>query len=276
MKSLERFNAFIPMEIEKSVNNKTGADEYKFKAVASDDSKDSDGEELDADGFDFQDLLSYGVVNYNHNLKSNPKSIIGHPEKARVVNKQFIVEGVLYADAPLTKDIVDVSKLLEKHGGKRHFGVSIEGIPIQRDMVNPKRIRKARITGMAVTLAPKNKNTMFSLVKGDYINLYEEPEYEIEKSENNPNGSIDPEFLIDLKDEERGLRVTMDKNLNIKVEKSLTTDSTSGKAMKKEHIDKDLKSQTFHKSIVTIAKGYESGIIGEDEKNKVVKKLSSK
>jgi hypothetical protein len=40
--------------------------------------------------------------------------------------------------------------------------------------------------------------------------------------------------------------------------------------MKKESLERHLKNLSFGGAIVTVAKAYEQGVIGEDEKNKVV------
>jgi hypothetical protein len=217
---MEKFNAFIPMQIEKSKNEITGAPEYKFKCVATDDSIDSDNEIIEPNGIDFSDLLSYGNVNYNHLAKSSPKSIIGHATKAKVVDNKLLVEGILYGDSQLANDVVEVAQMLERHGNKRKFGISIEGIPLEKSPINNKRITKSRVHSIAVCPMPKNKNTVFQILKGQYDNLYENYEYEeIEKSEDNSNGLINPEFLVDINDIEKGIHVTMDRDLNIKIEK---------------------------------------------------------
>lgn len=280
MKTQNKFNCFIPAIFEKAVDEygkETG--NYKFKALASDETKDSQGETLVPLGFDTDEFLSSGLINWNHKAKDNPKAIIGHPTKAEVTkNNEFLVEGVLYGESKLAKDVIEVAEMLQKSsGGARHLGLSIEGIPLKRDLINPKKILKARITGLAVTHVPINKNTVFQLVKGeqqeDYI------EYEFEKADE--NGSITPEFLVDITDKNKGVRVTMDKDLTIKIEKCMTTSSSSGKAIRKESLEKKPKnlfefSKSEEEAVITIAEGYKIGLVSEDVKNGIVERINKK
>lgn len=277
MKTQDKFNFFVPVTFEKSVDKKTGKEVMKFKGVASDDSEDLDKEILEPSGFEFNDFLDYGFVNYHHQSKNTPKAIVGEPVAAKIIDNKFVVEGMLYSDSQLAKDIYDTAEMLEKSGSKRKLGFSIEGTPILRDPVNPKRIRKARISGLAITPTPKNKNTIFSLMKGvqdeDYV------DYEFEKA--NANGSDSPEFLLDITDKEKGVRVTMDKNLTIKIEKCMNTGSSSGKSIQKESLEKKPKnlfefSKSEEEALITIAEGYRIGMISEDTKNSIVGRINKK
>lgn len=264
MKLQDKFNCVLPIKIEKSVDKQTGVKNYKFRAIASDDSEDADQEVLNPNGFQFDSFLSHGFVNYNHNLKNSPKALVGEPSGAFVNDKnQFIVDGILYGNSKIARDIVETADMLEKAGSKRKFKLSIEGTPIQRSTINPRRIEKARITGLAITLQPKNANTLFSLVKGQQSEDFIDYEYgSIEKSD--PNGG-DIEYLVDITDKDKGVRVTMDKSLTIKISKALTTDSPSGKAMRKESFEKKPKNLfEFQKAAVTISKGYELGMVPEE------------
>lgn len=269
----DKFNFWVPFELEKSVDEKTGKEVMKFKGVASDDSEDLDKEILEPNGFEINDFLDYGFINYNHGAKNSPRAIVGEPTSAKIINNKFIVEGMLYNDSELAKDIYEVAQMLEKSGSKRRLGFSIEGTPLMRDPVNPKRIKKARISGLAITPVPKNKNTIFSLVKGEYNEAY--IDYEFEKGENPNGGEI--EFLVDFTDINKGVRVTMDKNLTIKIEKCITTGSTSGKAMIKESLEKKPKNLfEFEKALVTISKGHELGMISNKELLRVKNFLKNK
>ena len=70
---------------------------------------------------------------------------------------------------------------------------------------------------------------------------------------------------MDITDNDKGVRVTMDRALTIKIEKSMTTGSPSGKAMMKESLEKKPKNLfEFQKAIVTIAKGHEFGMVPEE------------
>src|SRR5690606_2837507 len=84
--------------------------------------------------------------------------------------RYFHVTGVQTCALPISPD--------------RRMGFSIEGKALDRDPLNPKRITKARITGVAITASPKNPNTLMSIVKGEYSDLWVsnvEEEEELEK-----------------------------------------------------------------------------------------------
>ena len=65
----DKFSIFIPLEIEKS--GKTGEDRYKnmkIKGIASNPNlgRDKQNQWLDPSGFDFQEFLSKGFLNWHH------------------------------------------------------------------------------------------------------------------------------------------------------------------------------------------------------------------
>jgi len=160
-----KFNFFVPAQFEKSGSK----DKMKIKGVCSTGDEDFDGEFLDPDGFDFSPLLASGYFNWNHQGSKDPGAIIGRPTMAKVLpKKQFYVEGFLYSGVKAARDIYDLAKSLEEEDPERNIGFSIEGTVVQRDPVNPKKVRKAIITGIALTHCPKNSNTLLSIVKGTY------------------------------------------------------------------------------------------------------------
>lgn len=172
--SQSKFNFFVPLDIEK------GTEEgklVKIKGIASTDSEDSDGETLIPAGFDFQPLLKSGFLNWNHRARDTSKAICGEPTSAKVIGNEFHIEGVLYPNAE-GKNVIELAQTLEKYSPNRRLGFSIEGQAIERDVLNPKRVTKARITGVAITQCPKNPNTLMSIIKGEYQSEFQEEEEE--------------------------------------------------------------------------------------------------
>ena len=180
--TVDRFNFFIPANFEKSGEE----GEMKISGICSSIVEDSDGESLDPSGFDFQPLLNSGYYNWNHQANKEPGAILGRPTMAKVINKgkDFYTEGFLYKGLQKSKDLFDLAETLEKEDPDRRLGFSIEGQAIQRDPINPKRILKARITGIAITHCPKNPNTLLSIIKGEY----QEPFVEVESLESELGG----------------------------------------------------------------------------------------
>src|SRR5690606_28473908 len=201
----DKFSLFIPIEIEKG-KSKDPKDRYenmRFKGVASNPNTglDAAGEWLDPRGFDLNDFLSTGTINYHHLRKKSPAAIIAEPIAAKITQGgELYVEGKLWKSSPLARDVYDVAEVMEKDSETRRMGFSIEGIPVERDPNNEKRILKARITNLAITPAPKNKGTRMELIKGGL----DEIEYETQE------GS---EYLVDVID--NGIRYQVTKDLEI-------------------------------------------------------------
>lgn len=190
----DKFNFFVPLSFEKASDG-TGQSMVRIKGVCSSTTEDSDGETLYPEGFDFKPLLSTGFLNWNHQANKTSKAICGEPTSAKVVNdgKDFYIEGFLYPNEE-GKNVAELAETLEKHSPNRRLGFSIEGQALERDMLNPKKITRARITGVAITQCPKNPNTLMSIVKGEYSDPYisEEEKDEDDKQKATDTGAIAP------------------------------------------------------------------------------------
>lgn len=169
-----KFNFFVPAEFTKS--GETG--EMVISGVCSSKTEDTDGETLDPAGFDFAPLLEKGYFNWNHQANKTSSAILGRPTSAKVINggQDFFVEGKLYKGLEEARAVYNLAKTLENEDPTRRLGFSIEGHATDRDPINPKRIRKATITGIAITHCPKNSNTLLSIMKGEYSEPFVEVE----------------------------------------------------------------------------------------------------
>ena len=213
-------------QVEKAVDEKTGEEIMLLGGIASTADEDSDGEFLDPKGFDIKPLLKSGLVNWHHQAKTNPGTIVGEPTKAEIRKEGLYIETQLYPHSQVACDIWELAKTLAKDSKTRRLGYSIEGRVVQRksdDPTNPdyKKIVKAIITGVAITHQPKNPKTFANIIKG-----------EIDDDLDNE------EETEDIKEKE----VTTDK------EEALDTETAS--ALKRESVDDSLKVTTFGKSEV--------------------------
>lgn len=200
----EKFNIFVPIDIiEKGKRGEDGLpEELHIAGVASmtpsDQSKrDLDGEWLDVNGFDYKPFLQKGFFNLEHKGREDYANIIGEPISAAVKDGKFYVEGKLYKENPKAVSVWQLGQILKKAGSTRKIGFSIEGKAKERDPLDPKKVTKATVTGVAVTISPKNDGTE-CLFKGE-VDYEKQP------------GS---ELLIDITDD-NGTRWTVDKDLNI-------------------------------------------------------------
>jgi hypothetical protein len=204
------FRFFVPLELTKGTDEK-GKKVMKIGGIASTSDEDSDGEFLDPEGFDLQYFLKYGFLNWHHQSKTNPAAIVGEPTVAEIRDKKLYIEGELYADSPLAKDIYTLAEALKSSNSGRHLGFSIEGKVTERDAMNPKIVKQAQITGCAITPTPKNSQTLAEIIKGHGADV---EDYEFEDSQDANGGNS--EFILDIT-KPTGERITVDKDLNVTI-----------------------------------------------------------
>lgn len=208
----DKFTFWCPLEKAQDLDPTTGEPVMKLGGIASTSDEDSDGEFLDPKGFDIKPLIESGMVNWHHQAKGQPATIIGEPTKAEIRPEGLYIETELYPSSKIACDVWELAETLEKDSKTRRLGYSIEGKVVKRKSndkksLDYKKIVKAIITGVAITHQPKNPKTFANIIKGE----------------------IDDDF----EDEE---------------EKALDTET--GKALKKESVDKKIKNQTFSKAEV--------------------------
>ena len=227
------FRFFVPLELSKA-KDKDGKQVMKLGGIASTPDQDSDGEFLHPDGFDLDYFKKYGFINWHHQAKNNPAAIIGEPTKAEVKNDKLYIETQLYNDSPLAKDVYTLAKALQSSKSGRSLGFSIEGKVTERDPMNPKIVRKAQITGCAVTPTPKNHTTLAEIIKGHVV----VDDYAYAVDTDPANGGMS--YILDVT-KPSGERITVDEDLNITIK---STNTTNARALIKESLDgsvKDLK-----------------------------------
>lgn len=256
---MEKFNIFVPIDIiEKGKRGEDGLpEELRIAGVASmtpsDQSKrDLDGEWLDVNGFDYKPFLQKGFFNLEHKGREDYANIIGEPISAAVKDGKFHVEGKLYKENPKAVSVWQLGQILKKAGSTRKIGFSIEGKAKERDPLDPKKVTKATVTGVAVTISPKNDGTE-CLFKGE-VDYEKQP------------GS---ELLIDITDD-NGTRWTVDSSLNIK--KAMIAGDTTGT----ETTDKNLTQQPLKQESVEGKKKKKKPVLKDQmSKAEVLTMLSS-
>lgn len=164
-----KFKFWCPAEIKKA-KDKDGVEVFRIGGIASTADEDSDGEFLDPAGFDIEEFKKSGLVNWHHQAKNAPASIIGEPSLAELRKDGFYVETDLYPN-DMGKQVADLAETLNKYSKTRKLGYSIEGTVVERgsdDKTHPdyKKIKKAVITGLAITHMPKNSKTFADIIKG--------------------------------------------------------------------------------------------------------------
>jgi hypothetical protein len=226
---MNNFNFWCPVEISKAIDQETGEELMLLGGIASTADEDSDGEFLDPKGFDIKPLIESGMVNWHHQAKTCPATIVGEPLKAEIKKEGLYIETKLYPSSQVARDIWELAKTLDKDSTTRRLGYSIEGKVLERKSENRnspdyKKITKAIITGVAITHQPKNPKTFANIIKGEIGDDV------IDDEETNKTSENEEKYY-----EEVGIK-----------QKSLDTDS--GRPLIKEDVDEKLKVVTFGKS----------------------------
>ena len=162
------FSAWIPFDVPESDIAKAGDAEAKMgltKGIASSELKDADGEIVEQDGLDFSDCR---LVTLEHPL--GVVNIIGETlDFEQVTVKGFKATQAsanIYLTDPLGRATFQKAVSMNKAGAKNKLGWSIEGNATERE---PGRIKKAKITSLAVSAMPKNRMALFDPIAASLI-----------------------------------------------------------------------------------------------------------
>jgi len=229
------FNFSIPIDvIEKSSKDKNGNEvkEMIIHGMASDNSKDIEGEVLEPSGYVTNYFLNGGYINYEHLAKKSPKFLIGEPIEAKVDSNKFMIKAKLWNNSEVAVDAYNKIMELKENGSTRKAGFSIEGKALARDPMNPKRITKALITNVALTFNPVNGNTWADIVKGVQKEDYVEPDYE--------KGDDTIDYIFEFEKDGKKFRVGKDYKVFEVVNKAMDISNT--KPLIPESLEKKPKS----------------------------------
>lgn len=204
----DTFKVFAPVQLIKATDAQ-GNKKMRLAGIASTSSKDADGEYLDPNGFELDYFMKYGYMNWNHQTSKDPLALIGKPTQAVKKAEGLHVDCELFDNNPRAKEVYQLAEILEAQG--HQLGFSIEGKVIERDKTNPKIVKKAKITGCAITPNPKNRDTIAEIIKGEHFST-----------------------LSAYDDEDEETR-----------EKALSAGSASGQAVSKESLDNRVKKLTY-------------------------------
>ena len=212
MKKDNNFKFWTPLEITKGKDEK-GEAIMKLGGIASTFDKDADGEFLDPNGFDIDDFEKIGLVNWHHMAKDQPATIVGEPTRVELRPEGFYVETTLYPSSKVARDVWELAQTLAKDSKTRKLGYSVEGQVVERGSEDENHpdyniVKKAKITGLAITHMPKNPMTFAEIIKSFQ------------------SGSLSEETTTGVHDEEEESGISTKK----------------GKALMKESVNKDLKN----------------------------------
>ena len=234
------FKFHCPLNIYKGKNS-DGKEVMKLGGVASTQDKDTDGEFLDPSGFQIDDFLKVGFVNWHHLPSEKPTTIIGEPSKAQIKKDGFHVEVELYPSSSMAQEVYELAETLNKDSTTRKLGFSIEGSVLERANENKNHpdyqiVKKANITGLAITHMPKNNKTFAEIIKGCKDEKLSNKDNDEELSNKDEDPCWDGYEQVGMKEKD-GKQVPncVKKDNDEDSEKSLST--TSGAALTRESLD---------------------------------------
>lgn len=157
---IDTFAVWAPLTIQKAEKSPNGGDSEpmvgRIGGIVSAQTVDQQNETLAQDGVDWSYFLEKGWFNYEH--QSGPENVLGHPERVSATTfdgkPATRVEGVLYLQKAKSRQIWETAQAMQKAGGARQLGFSVEGQVIERDPADKRKIKKSKVLNVAITAHP--------------------------------------------------------------------------------------------------------------------------
>lgn len=154
----KNFKFSLPVLLEKAKDG-----DLRVYGLASTQSKDLQGEVVDLRGLDLEPIKKgKGYLNFDHSKEIEDR--LGVIDQYKLDQKGLYIGGYLFKNSKKANDIYNIMASL-KNEHKGQVGMSIEGIIRERAGDGGKVIKKAVITGAALTFTPVNTDTYCDLVK---------------------------------------------------------------------------------------------------------------
>lgn len=179
------FSIFLPFE--KSIKS-DGAHGRFIHGYASTYHEDSVGDIILPSELDISSFMSRGYINYEH--KPGDRYKIGVPTDKTYIDpsRGLFVEAKLFDGNPYADKMWDIASRIssgqEEQTRDHMLGFSIEGRFSHRDMDDVRVMRNVRITNIALTVNPKNKNASWHAFTKSFTSGSEQKEIEPEYPEN--------------------------------------------------------------------------------------------
>lgn len=231
------FRFHIPLDLTKSRDGKV-----YIEGIASLQTPDIAGETVIQKGMDLSYFLKRGFFNDNHAKDSSGK--VGVPTYAKHTPKGLHVKGYLL-DTPRAQGIVELADALQKSGGDRQLGFSVEGKVQERD---GRIIKKSWIKDIAITAEPVHPGTYMEIVKSLSARIENEGYIE-DPVQHSTWSKIEDTLTKSVADALQELKKNLPDLSEVEgAEKSLEAGhenppQTGGDALRKESLEGELKNQ---------------------------------
>lgn len=173
LKPLEetKFNTFVPLDLEKSVDSETDTNKYSVvTGWASTPNLDLQNDIVSPKGIDIEYFKKHGYINYEH----QSDEIVGIPTDECYVdmNKGLYIEAKLFKDNDKVIKMLDLAEKLQKSGSGRRLGFSIEGAIKSRNVNDNRIIDSVMISGVALTAHPANPEATWEKFVKSFVTGY--------------------------------------------------------------------------------------------------------
>lgn len=145
------FQTYVPLS-NVSKSDKDGSPSYIIEGIASNGSRDLQGEVIKPEGLDISYLLSSGYIDYEH----DKDSVIGVPinDGTYVDDEGLHLKALIFGDDPRVQKMFQLQEHFDQTGVDRNLGFSIEGKVLDRDSFDDSIVREVMVTGCALTYRP--------------------------------------------------------------------------------------------------------------------------
>ena len=170
----EDFRVFLPevyfADFTKSEDDKFNS--RQIRGIMTTDGKDRQDEKVIAKGLDFEEFLTHGHFNDNHDQSTS--AIVGYPEEAKYYAKietpngnreGWLCRGYVLKGTKRADGIWELAKALAP--SNKRLGFSIEGKVLRR---GNKVIEKAKIRNVAITNCPVNTEATWEVLARSFHN----------------------------------------------------------------------------------------------------------
>lgn len=155
-----KFDFSIPVQLTKSETD----DYFEIEGLASTEDRDLQGEIVAQNGLDLSDLdTGKGYINADHgyNYKNKDHARMGLIDSYKMTDEGLWIRAKVWKDHPEAKTYLNELK----HGPNGLVKFSVEGQTLERDAIDRKKVRKAKVFGVALTRNAVNTKTYAQLVK---------------------------------------------------------------------------------------------------------------
>lgn len=179
------FQVFAPLTFFQKASAPAGK-QKRIAGIISTELKDKQDETILQRGLDFSPFLKSGWFNDNHSKATT--AVLGYPDFVKPFQKGDVLpdgqradcngtwsEGWLL-DTPEAAKVWDLGLALQKAGGARRLGFSIEGQVLQRQGPQGKIVAKALVRNVAVTNCPVGEATRLEVLAKSLRHAEDAPE----------------------------------------------------------------------------------------------------